>query len=194
MPPYSGGFILTPTGAAHVVHTPRISPGGPQLVQMAATHPHVPIVVPTSIPGSPLATMIPVSNSSALMMGKKSDERTTSVPESSSVHHSNLPIVFPPTIQAPGLVHVKPNESLTPITIAQDRRGEDIVISEREQEEEQPPPAKRLAIESSSDSSTSSGTSNQALGMPFTNISIKPGMLLSNYVLTYIMTKHKRIV
>ena len=173
MPPYSGGFILTPTGAAHVVHTSRISPGGPQLVQMAANHPHVPIVVPTSIPGSPLATMIPVSNSSALMMGKKSDERTA-VQESSSVHHS---IVFPPTIQAPGLVHVKPNESLTPITITQDRRGEDIVISEREQEEEQPPPAKRLAIESSSDSSTSSGTSNQGLGMPFTNISIKPGML-----------------
>ena len=57
MPPYSGSFIITPSG---VVATPRISPH--QLLQM--TPPHLPIMVPTTqiqdISGHQVTTMIPL--------------------------------------------------------------------------------------------------------------------------------------
>ena len=57
MPPYSGSFIITPSG---VVATPRLSPH--QLLQM--TPPHLPIMVPTTqlqdISGQPVTTMIPL--------------------------------------------------------------------------------------------------------------------------------------
>ena len=59
MPPYSGSFILTPSGMVNV-HTPRLSPH--QLLQM--TPPHLPIMVPTTqlqeVSGAPVTTMIPV--------------------------------------------------------------------------------------------------------------------------------------
>lgn len=57
MPPYSGSFIITPSG---VVATPRLSPH--QLLQM--TPPHLPIMVPTTqlqeVSGQPVTTMIPL--------------------------------------------------------------------------------------------------------------------------------------
>lgn len=58
IPPYSGSFIIAPSGQAQMVHPPHLS--GPHLLQMQ--HQPLPIMVPTSLQGPTqhLATMIPV--------------------------------------------------------------------------------------------------------------------------------------
>lgn len=186
MPPYSGGFIITPGGtAAHVVHPSRLSPGGPQLLQMAAaTHPHLPIVVPTTLQGTgSLATMIPVKaeqSSSLLNNEKKADDHDDESPLRGH-HHPQMPIVVHTALQAPNVMHMK-NEIVNNPTVISERRIE-TSSRERDQEEEHPPPSKRVAVDIGSDSSTSIGNSTTAaLRMPFTNISIRP-CKLSVYII-----------
>ena len=63
IPPYSGSFIIAPSGPAQVVHPPRLP--GPHLLQMQPQH--LPIMVPTTLQGptQQLATMIPVKAADA---------------------------------------------------------------------------------------------------------------------------------
>ena len=152
-----------------MVHAPRIAPGGPQLVQMAAAHPQVPIIVPTSLTGTPpsFTTMVPVKPdllcppTSLVSREKKMDDHVVAPDASPQIWKNSIP----------GLISVsnKPNESLVP-TVVLDRKHEDI----QPDSEEDVPQAKRMATESNSSSLTSISTVNSA-GIPFTNISIKPG-------------------
>lgn len=165
MPPYSSGFIITPSGA-HVVHTPRLTPGAPQLLQMAATHPHLPIVVPTSLPAgtSPLAaaTMIPIKQHEVCTSPLRPNERK--IDED------------PP--QMPVLIHTGPAVVKNDIIGGKIDRRETLLSRERDHEDiDHPPPAKRAAVDIGSDSSiSSSGGQASSARMPFTNISVKPGM------------------
>ena len=180
LPPYSGGFIITPTaGGAHMVHAPRIGPGGPhaQLVQMSTTHPHVPILVPTSITGnhSSFTTMIPVKPD--IMCSPTTVVQQRDRKMDNSQHHDRSSPVW--NSNPPNLIQInhKPNESLTTTTTL-DRKHEEVDTDDGI------PPAKRIAKESTSSSSTSTSIGNNAihnLGMPFTNISIKPGSSCVQY-------------
>ena len=64
IPPYSGSFIIAPSGPAQVVHPPRLP--GPHLLQMQPQH--LPIMVPTTLQGptQQLTTMIPVKAPEAM--------------------------------------------------------------------------------------------------------------------------------
>ncbi|XP_011406312.1 PREDICTED: AT-rich interactive domain-containing protein 3A-like [Amphimedon queenslandica] len=174
MPPYSGGFIITPSGH-HIVHTPRMTTAAaPQLLQMGAAHPQLPIVVPsTTLPGaSPLATaMIPLkseSSSPSLTDRKGQDERETPTPPP-----PQIPVLFHTAAglqaaltpgQSGGMIHMTGGGEL-PL-----ERRHEISVRERVEQVEEPP-AKKMAIDTSS-----SGTDNaiSSSRMPFTNISIKP--------------------
>lgn len=174
LPPYSGGgFIITPTaGGTHMVHAaPRLGPGGPQLVQMAGTpHPHVPIIVPTTLAGNPpsFTTMIPVkpdilcSPTTIIQKDRKHEDALND--ESSPSVWNNLPNLIQ--------INHKSNESLIP-TVVLDRRNEEATCNTPDTEDE-PPPTKRLAVDSAVSASIPSTAAAQNMGMPFTNISIKP--------------------
>ena len=182
MPPYSGGFIITPSGH-HIVHTPRMSTAAaPQLLQMATPHPQLPIVVPSTLPGaSPLAA--------AAMIPLKSESSSPSLTDRKGQDDRDTPSPPPPPPGIPVLVHtatglqaaLTPGQSGGMIHVAGgggggaelplERRHHDI-ISQRERLElmDEPPPAKKQAIDNTE--STISSTR-----MPFTNISIKPSGL-----------------
>ncbi len=184
--PYSTGFIITPTagGGSHMM--PRLTSGGPQLLQMSSTH-HPQILVPTSIGGNPApyTTMIPVKPDmlcSPMTMLQR--DRKTHSDKSSPVWSSNL-------------IQINQKISESPLGTANLERKHDETDSE-----EEAPPAKRVAKESTSSSSTSTSNNNTcnstttAQNMPFTNISIKPGTIvdrnkynvfcfINNYIMSF---------
>lgn len=181
LPPYSGGgFIITPTGGGtHMVHAaPRLGPGGPQLVQMAAGTPHpthVPIIVPSTIAGNPpsFTTMIPVkpdilcSPTTIVQKDRKQQHDEVQInDESSPPVWNNLPNLIQ--------VNQKSNESLIPTVILDRRHEEATACNTPDDLEDEPPPAKRPAVESTSTSASTPSVAAQNMGMPFTNISIKP--------------------
>ncbi len=176
LPTFSGGFIIGPSaGGTHMVHASRLTP---QLVQMGgANHPHVPIIVPTSMSGShpSFTTMIPVKPemlcSPTTIVSRRGERKLDDAPqERPSPVWSNSSI--------PNLIQVthKSNESHVP-TIVLDRKHEEAQV---DSEDEFSPPAKRKAMETGvahSSSVTPTMGSVHTLGMPFTNISIKPGKI-----------------
>ena len=186
--PYSGtGLFVTPSGTA--VLAPRFSVTGgatPQLVQMAAaTNPHLQsIVVPASMQQQgatmpPLATIIPVKHDqhspTIMNVSEKSEdehEDFEQLPHQyAGLKHSRLPIIVPTTLQGPGVFQIKNG----PEELVGDKRRDE--PTQRLEHDEEPPPAKRPPTEPANvESPQPSGSSGSSLRMPFTNISIKPGM------------------
>ena len=179
LPPFSGGFIIGPSaGGTHMVHAPRLTP---QLVQMGgANHPHVPIIVPTSMSGNPssFTTMISVKPemlcSPTTIISQRGERKLDD-----TSHQQDRPSPVWNNSSIPNLIQIthKSNESLVP-TIVLDRNHEEAQL---DSEDEVPPPAKRKAMEmgvARSSSMTPTTGSVHTLGMPFTNISIKPGKII----------------
>jgi hypothetical protein len=166
VPPYSSSFILTPSGA-QIVHTPRISPAGPQLLQMASGHPHLPIVVPTTLTN-------PSSLTGATIIKTNNSTNCTRLPTERKMMDDQASPIPGGQQQLPILIHTGAGGAPgNDMILSVDKRSLDMSSSGRDHYDDEAPPSKRSNADMGSNSSLASPISN-TMKMPFTNISVKP--------------------